>query len=728
MTALRWLAKFRSRRTPLRDVVSSTPVDPVAIAMLRQLTGNPDASFRDEQWEVIDALVNHGEHLLLVQRTGWGKSAVYFIGTRLLRDRGQGPTIIVSPLLSLMRNQVEAGRRMGLRVGALHSGTGHWFDAFRQGILEDAIDILIVSPERFSNERFRREILPLLEQRIGMLVIDEAHCISNWGHDFRFDYLRLARVAGHLPPDSPLLATTATVNDRVVEDIQSQLGTLRTIRGPLDRENLALQVLPLMTVAERLAWIATILPTIPGQGIIYTLTKHDAETVAAWMQHRGIDAAPYHASLGLDGHTNSDRARGVLEDRFTCGELRVLVATDSLGMGYDNPGIRFVIHFQTPPSMLTYYQQVGRAGRGAEGAIGILMAGPEDQEIHEQFRARSLPTVDERAWVVAALREIEPAPISRLIPLVNMPEARINHTLRFLSVQSSPLVSVENDTWTSNPVVWDTTSGRKRDALIDTRRQEWDALQRFRQTTSECQMRALLRGVHDSTTTQRCGRCANCLGKPLVPTEIDDALHAEAERFLRRPDPVPIFPRIRIPSGGLPMYGLAGTIPTAMLAQEGRALTRWGHLGLGPLVGSGKHSGWFDDELVEAAVVFLNDTWHPDPAPRWVTCVPSLRHPDLVPDLARRIAKRCELPFLPMIAKVRDVQPQKRQDNEVHQCRNLDGAFGVAGPVPACPVLLVDDVVDSGWTFTVLAMVLRRAGSGPVFPFALATTKPGEAS
>ena len=723
---MKWIAKLRSRGSLLQDRTPTAPVDPVAIALLRQLTGNPESTFRDDQWDVIDALVNRGEHLLLIQRTGWGKSAVYFISAKLLRGRGRGPTVIVSPLLSLMRNQVLAGRRMGLRIGALHSGTGHWFDEFRRGIQDDTIDILLVSPERFANERFRREILPLLEQRMGMLVIDEAHCVSNWGHDFRFDYLRLAGIADHLLRGSPLLATTATVNNRAVDDIQSQLGSLRTIRGPLIRENLALQVLPPMTVAERLAWIAAILPTLPGQGIVYTLTKHDAETVAAWLLHCGIDASPYHASIGLGGHTNS--ARSDLEDRFTRGDLRVLVATDALGMGYDNPGIRFVIHFQTPPSMLTYYQQVGRAGRGPAEAIGILMAGPEDEEIHERFRANSLPTIDERAWVVAALREIEPAPASRLIPLVNMSEARINHTLRFLSVQESPLVSVDGETWTSNPVVWDTTYGSKRDALIATRRQEWDEIQHYRQTTRECQMRALLRGVHDSATVRACGRCANCLSKPIVPAAIDRELQVEAERFLFRPDPVPIPPRIRIPKGGLPTYGFAGTIASSMLAQEGRALTRWGHLGLGPLVGSGKRSGWFDDELVEAAVMFLNDAWQPNPSPRWVTCVPSLRHPDLVPELARRIAERCELPFLQATAKVRDVQPQKLQDNEVHQCRNLDGVFEIAGAIPDGPVLLVDDMVDSGWTFTVLAMLLRRAGSGPVFPFALATTKPGETS
>lgn len=728
VAAMRWIARLRPRRHPQQGCVPPAPVDRGAIALLRQLTGNPDSTFRDDQWDVIDALVNRGEHLLLIQRTGWGKSAVYFISARMLRDRGRGPTVIVSPLLSLMRNQVLAGRRMGLRIGALHSGTSHWFDEFRTGIQEDTIDVLLVSPERFANERFRRDILPMLEQRMGMLVIDEAHCVSNWGHDFRFDYLRLANIVRQLPTGSPLLATTATANDRVESDITKQLGVLRTVRGPLIRENLALQILPPMTVAERLAWIAAALPALPGQGIVYTLTKHDAETVAAWLMHRGIDAHPYHASLGLGGSTNSARARSDLEDRFTRGELRVLVATDALGMGYDNPGIRFVIHYQTPPSMLTYYHQVGRAGRGQEGAIGVLMAGPEDEEIHERFRARSLPTVDERAWVVAALREIGPAPMSRLIPLVNMSENRINHTLRFLSVQASPLVSMDGETWKSNPVLWDTTYGSKRDALITTRRQEWDELQHYRQTTRECQMRVLLRGVHDSATVRSCGRCANCLGTSIVPIVIDSELHAEAERFLHRPDPVPIPPRTRIPSGGLPTYGFGGTIPLAMLAHEGRALTRWGHLGLGPLVGSGKRSGWFDDALVEAAVLFLTDVWQPNPSPQWITCVPSLRHPDLVPDLARRIAEGCGLPFLPVIAKVRDVQPQKLQDNDIHQCRNLDGIFAIGGSVPDGPVLLVDDMVDSGWTFTVLAMLLRRAGSGPVFPFALVTAKPGETS
>ncbi len=570
MTAKTWIARLRSQRRPLPDRVPATPVDPVASSLLRRLTENPAATFRDDQWEVIDALVNRSERILLLQRTAWGKSAVYFIGAKLLRDRGHGPTVIVSPLLSLMRNQVIAGKRMGLRIGALHSGTSHHFDAFRQGLRENAIDVLLVSPERFANERFRREILPLLEHRMGMLVIDEAHCISQWGHDFRFDYLRLSGIARCLPVGSPMLATTATANTRIMNDITGQLGELRVIRSPLIRENVALQVVPEMSVADRLAWLASALPMLPGQGIVYTLTKHDADTIAAWLMLRGIEARPYHGSLGLGGLTDSEDARRDLENRFTRGELKVLVATDALGMGYDNPGIRFVIHFQTPSSMLTYYQQAGRAGRGEGDAVGVLMAGPEDADIHERFRTSSLPTVDERAWVVAALKNVEPAPASRLSPLLNMSEATIDHTLRFLSVQMSPLVSVDGDEWLCNPVLWDTSYGSKREELIAARRREWDELQEYRQATRECQMRVLLRGVKDPTNVRRCGHCANCLGKPVVPISVDSVLRAVAEQFLLRPGPVLISPRVRIPAGALPHYALSGTVPAAMLAHEGR--------------------------------------------------------------------------------------------------------------------------------------------------------------
>ncbi len=721
-----WIGKVWSRHERTPSVAASHPVDPVAIELLHQLTGHPGASFRDDQWEVIDALVNRGERILLVQRTGWGKSAVYFVSAKILRNRGRGPTVIISPLLSLMRNQVMAGRRMGLRIGALHSGTSHRFEDFQRMVLDDTIDVLLIAPERFASERFRDDLLPDISRHMGMLVIDEAHCVSDWGHDYRPDYLRLGSILQYLPRESPLLATTATANQRVVMDIQGQLGALRIIRGSLARENLSLQVMDPMSVKERFAWLAAVLPTLQGQGIVYTLTRQDADDVAGWLRDCGIDARAYHSGSAVDGRSGHEDARVDLEEHFTRGDLKVLVATSALGMGYDNPQVRFVVHYQTPSSILGYYQQVGRAGRGKERALGILMSGPEDAAIQELFRTSSLPTVDERAWVVAALKKVEPASVSMMTPVLNLPEAKIDHTLRFLSVQANPLVSREGDTWTTNKVLWDTTYGSRRDALVSIRREEWEGIQDYQREKRDCQMLMLLRGVNDLAPARRCGHCANCLGKPLVSHEIDDDMQAKAERFLLRPSTVLIPAHLHIPENGLPRYGFSGAIPLNRQAREGRAMTYWGIHGLGLHVGDGKRSGRFNDVLVDAMVGFLSDVWHPDPKPVWMTCIPSLRHPELVPDFARRVAELLGIPFAMAVAKVRDVEPQKQQDNDVHQCRNLDGVFAISLPTNPGPVLLMDDMVDSGWTFAIVAMLLQRAGSGPVFPLALASTRSRE--
>jgi len=316
--------------------------------LLRASVENPNADFRDGQWEAIDAIVNHRRKLLVVQRTGWGKSSVYFISTRVLRDEGAGPTLIVSPLLALMRNQIAAAEALGIRATRIDSTNRDEWPQLNEQVLADEYDALLVSPERLSNEEFVENLLLPIANRIGLLVVDEAHCISDWGHDFRPDYRRIVSILQQMPPNMPVLGTTATANDRVINDIVEQLGDIAVVRGSLARESLCLQTLVLDDQASRLAWLAQNVPKMDGTGIIYVLTKRDAQQVTDWLRLNGVNAHAYFSGIVNDDFEDSNAYREHLEQMLLGNEIKVLVATIALGMGYDKPDLAFVIHYQAP--------------------------------------------------------------------------------------------------------------------------------------------------------------------------------------------------------------------------------------------------------------------------------------------------------------------------------------------------------------------------------------------
>ena len=683
--------------------------------LLQKAVGNPNARFRDGQWEAIDAVSNRRAKLLLVQRTGWGKSAVYFVATRIFRDAGRGPTIIVSPLLALMRNQVEAAQRLGIRAASIDSSNRDDWDAIITDVINDQIDALLITPERLANEDFRQSTLMKIADRIGLLVVDEAHCISDWGHDFRPDYRRLTNVLRMFPRNTPVLGTTATANDRVIGDIKTQLADFQIQRGPLSRHSLSLQTIRLDNQASRLAWLAQSIPQIPNSGIVYVLTKRDAEQVAAWLSRHGILARAYHAGAGHD-------KRRRLENMLLNNEIKVLVATTALGMGYDKPDLSFVIHYQAPSSVVAYYQQVGRAGRAIPSAVGILLAGEEDEQIHDYFRRTAFPPERTVEKVLDALEESDGKSIIELQNQLNMRQSQIEQVLKVLSVEvPSPAIKVGSK-WHRTAAEFELDQERIH-RLSSQRDREWQEFQEY-VDTDNCFMEYLGRML-DDPAAGRCGKCANCIGKPVIATAVEHALEVEAVRFLRRSE-LPFEPRARIPKGTLPTYEfLNDRLEPELQASEGRILSQWGDAGWGAVVAEDKESGSFRDELVHAVAEMIRERWQPDPPVKWVACVPSLRCPALVPDFARRLADKLKLPFCDVIQKVRDCPPQKQQENTFHQCRNLDGAFKVVGRVPASPVLLVDDVVDSRWTMTVLAALLRRSGSGLVYPIGLASVSTG---
>ena len=689
--------------------------------LLQTAVADPGAHFRRGQWEAIDALVNQRRKLMVVQRTGWGKSAIYFISTRILRDRGAGATVIVSPLLALMRNQIEAAKRLGIRAETINSTNTEDWDVIRREILGDRVDAVLISPERLSNERFVETVLLPVAERVGLLVVDEVHCVSDWGHDFRPDYRRLTSVLRQLPPNMPVLGTTATANNRVIEDVQQQLGDIDVQRGTLVRESLSLQTLRLADQAARLGWLAQRIPQLPGTGIVYVLTIRDAERVAGWLTNQGITARPYHSNVEHEGFPDSNAYRQYLENQLLNNEIKALVSTTALGMGYDKPDLGFVIHYQAPSSVVSYYQQVGRAGRAIESAVGTMLAGNEDQEVHDYFRRTAFPPEPDVAAILNVLEGSEGSSVVELQGRLNMRAGQIDKVLKVLGVENpAPVVKLDTK-WQRTAVDFEMDHDRI-ERLTNQRELEWQEIQDYIDT-DECLMAYLQRALDDPNVSD-CGRCANCLGRPVVDEDVEHRLEVEATRFLRKSE-FPFKPKKQVAVGAFPEYGFTGNLGPDLQALEGRILSRWGDAGWGRVVAADKQSGLFRDKLVEAVAEMLERRWQPDPSPEWVTCVPSLNHPDLVPDFAARLAARLRLPFHAVIRKVRANNPQKNQQNRFHQCRNLDGVFSVPAVVSDAPVLLIDDVIDSGWTVTVLAAILRQSGSGPVFPVALASASAG---
>ena len=618
---------------------------------LRTATQNPDADFRKGQWTCIKSALE-GNKSLVVQRTGWGKSMVYFIATRFLRDQGQGLTLLVSPLLSLMRNQIEAAKRIGLRPTTINSTNTEEWEQVESDIQHGKVDILLISPERLSNPDFQARVLQPNSGSIGMLVVDEAHCISDWGHDFRPDYRRIVRILNLLPSNVAVIATTATANNRVVADIASQLGDIEIQRGELVRESLSLQNINMPSPASRLAWLAQTIPNLSNSGVVYVLTQRDANRVTSWLKANKIKAEAYHGGV---------RDREKLEQQLLDNEIKVLVATVALGMGFDKPDLGFVIHFQRPSSVVHYYQQVGRAGRALDDAYGILLHGEEDDKIADFFINSAFPPQYHVNKILELLQANDGLSVPQLVARLNFPEAQIKKAIKYMSVESpSPILKMESK-WHASP----TAVGYKIDEqhverILEIRKADQQEMQTY-MSHDGCLMKFLANSL-DDPMHDNCGRCAFCNGNPLLAVEVEPDLANRAAIFLRR-SYQPIQPRKTWLKDSLPQYGFRGNIKQEFRAEEGRALCLWGDEGWGTLVRNGKYKkNRFSDQLVVACVELLKD-WCPDPAPTWITCAPSKSRPELVPNFAKRLANELGIPFVNCIMKSKNTEPQKSMQN-----------------------------------------------------------------
>jgi ATP-dependent DNA helicase RecQ len=690
--------------------VKNLPTKEDALQHLRTMLGE-NAQFRSGQWEAIEAVAIQKKRALVVQRTGWGKSLVYFLATKLLREQGAGPTLLISPLLSLMRNQIEMAARIGIHAHTIHSANPEEWDSVETALKENACDVLLISPERLNNERFLQSVLPGMAGHVGLFVVDEAHCISDWGHDFRPDYRRIVRILKILPKSVPVLGTTATANNRVVADIQSQLGEdLFILRGTLTRESLHLQNIALANQSERLAWLVENLPKFPGGGIIYCLTVPDTERVAGWLKQKGFSVEAYHAG---DDNTLD---RPALEQAFLNNEITILVATVALGMGFDKPDIGFVIHFQRPPSVVAYYQQVGRAGRATDRAYGILLSGAEDDEIQDYFIQSAFPNIETMHQILHALENAEGLATNEILAQVNVSRSMLDKALKLLEVDGAVGFTYEKKktVYFRTPNPWHPDIERV-ERVTNLRRAEQAQMRAYMAHTG-CLMEFLQIALND-TNPHPCGRCANCRGKGL-PHGVSRDLIIEAETFLKGAS-ILIEPRHMLPLGIFPDQ--KRKISPDLVNETGRSLCYYGDAGWGTLVRAGKYEhNNFSDDLVEAAARLIRENWNPEPFPVWMTAIPSRRHPELVSRFAERLSTRLGIPFNPALVRVSDALPQKTMQNSSMQARNVLNTLEIHGDIPNAPVLLVDDILDSGWTLTMAGYLLRSHGSGIVYPFTLA--------
>ena len=698
-----------------------------AEGVLRKLAGD-HARLREDQWRAIEALTVDRRRVLCVQRTGWGKSAVYFVATALLReglaaaDPPAGPTVIVSPLLALMRNQVEAAARAGITARTINSANLDEWSEIESEIQSGAVDVLLISPERLNNPDFRDNVLPGLAASTGLLVVDEAHCVSDWGHDFRPDYRRLRTFLAGLPGRTPVLATTATANARVTADVADQLGDALVLRGPLDRDSLRLAVLDLPDPAHRLAWLADHLDQLPGSGIVYTLTVAAATETADFLRSRGFPVASYTGQV-------EDADRRAAEQALLDNKIKALVATSALGMGFDKPDLGFVVHLGAPPSPIAYYQQVGRAGRAVEHAEVVLLPGREDAAIWRYFASLAFPPEDQVRSVLANLATDRPMSTQALEPLVDLRRTRLELMLKVLDVDGA--VRRTRGGWlaTGEPWTYDTARLRR---VAEARSAEQKTMIEYAEASS-CRMEYLRRCL-DDPEAKPCGRCDNCSG-PLFDTDASAAALAAADAFLGRPG-VEIGPKKMWPTG-LSAVGISlkGKIGPAEQIEPGRAVGRLSDLGWGSrlrtVVAPDSPDGPIPDELAAAVVEILKtwahgeDAWRQRPAA--VVEVGSHRHPELIHTLAEHISRVGRLPLLGAVTSAAPTETASR-GNSAQRVRALHDTFTVAPEVATAlagltaPVLLVDDLVDSGWTMSLAGRALRRAGAEGVLPLALAVS------
>lgn len=693
--------KMNRRKCTVGEIYGNRQIHEKAETILKDFYGE-EAVFRDGQYEAIEATMTQ-RRTLVVQRTGWGKSLIYFVCTKLLREQKRGVTMVVSPLLVLMENQIAAAEKLKLSCDVLNSTVRDRRRQILDALEEDRLDLLFITPETLFSDDVQSRLHNI---RIGLFVIDEAHCISDWGHDFRLEYGNLRKIVSRLPENVPVLATTATANDRVTEDLKRQLGSdVFVSRGPLTRDSLYIQIMNQPDRIHRYAWILENVTKLPGSGIIYCLTQRDCDHLAEFLRKNKIQAAAYYSRSGADG----DAVNREIEEKFRRNQLKVIVATIKLGMGYDKDDIAFVIHYQMPANIVSYYQQIGRAGRNIDRAYIFLMYGEEDEDILNYFTSTAFPSEQETKAIMDYIGRHDGVTLNQLLSSLNIRRARIDKALAFL--MNDGFVRKEDSSYYITPkkFIYDKAHY---DAVTAMRRKETEQMKSLT-ATEECYSRYIVSCLDDRTAGD-CGHCSNCLGKELFSSDVSSQYLQAAEQYLNR---------LLIPVEPRKMWANSSVTKNSKIAfvnQTGLCISKYGDPGYGELVKQGKYSQErrFCDELVGKSAAVLRD-FVQEHEIRHICFVPSLRS-DLVKDFALRLAHALRLEVVDALEK-KTAEKQKAMENNSYQCANAFQSFSVKTGVEIPEnILLVDDIVDSRWTFTVCGYRLMEAGAERIYPFALA--------
>lgn len=671
-----------------------------SLKILKKMYGT-SAEFHKGQFEAIKATISH-KRTLIVQKTGWGKSLVYFTATKLHRDMGKGMTVVISPLLVLMDNQLEAAERLGLKCSVINSDTKEEWDDILQRAKNDELDLILITPESLFSESVKN-ILP--ELRLGLFVIDEVHCISDWGHDFRLDYGNLYKIIKQLPPNVSLLGTTATANKRVIEDLKKQMGNdIFLSRGSLTRESLHIQVLRINTKYERYAWILENINNIPGSGIIYCLTRRDCDYLADFLTLNGINARAYHAGLGKDEEKET-------EELFKKNRIKAVVSTIKLGMGYDKGDISFVIHFQKPTNIVSYYQQIGRAGRNIGDAYVFLMSGDEDDAINNYFIDTAFPSEGECKGILDIIADNNGIKKADILSSVNIRSSRIDKALAFLINDGYLYKDYGEYYTTAKKFIYDWRHYNEIKEVRQREHKQMNELPNFK----GCYSRYIMNCLDDDLATD-CGKCSNCIGHDILSYKISEINVRKAYDYINGLI-LEIEPRKQWTSSDF-----TGNKKIEYINKNGICLSRYGDVGYAELVHEGKYgrSGRFCAELIGKSVEVLGPFVRQNRIDA-ITFVPSKRS-KIVENFARELSERLRIDLLDSLWKLESEQ-QKNMENSAHQCKNAFRSFHVKKDcVLPNKLLLVDDIIDSKWTMTVCGYKLMKAGCLEVFPFALSDT------
>ena len=661
--------------------------------------------FFDEQWETVESLLN-GQRILLIHRTGFGKSLCYQFPAILF----DGITVVFSPLIALMRDQIQQLNSLGILAECVNSEqTEEENSEILRRAVQNEVKILYIAPERQENLQWLEAVK---EMNLSMVVIDEAHCISVWGHDFRPAFGRIINLVKSLPHDSPVLATTATATEKVAQDIIQQMeGNVMYIRGNLMRENLILNVVRVFSEDDKLAFLARYVPKFQGTGIIYTGTRVNTEVYSNFLNRRGIDAVNYNA--GFDPETRRYIEEGLLNNRWKC-----VVATNALGMGIDKPDLRFIIHTQIPASPIHYYQEIGRAGRDGKKALIILLYNPEDRELPEHFIENSRPPIDNYQRVIDRLKE-RTMGIRDLMRKTNLNRTKIEVIVGDLVNQSivNEVVSDRSKKYEYLGVApqLDTTAF---DEFREFKSRELDKIIEYAET-DKCRMFYLCDYLEDRDV-KVCHKCDNCRGKKWI-YEINAEWQEKVDDFKNN-----YFPEIDL----VPKSQQDKPLPERKSKLvNGVAFSYYGFSNVGSTIHHCKYEngGDFPDFLLDG-VLKVYHSYFKDEKFDLIIYAPPTQSGDLVKNFAEKVSTALEIPLSHGLIKRRDTEPQKVFQNTLLKKDNVKDAFEYKNhaEVKGKNVLLIDDICDSRATIKEIGKLMSKRGVNKIAPLVIAKTIAGD--